>query len=225
MNPINFLDPLGGHVIRKVILLGQEIEILAPDKEEIKSGEYRIRLSFDVNGERKQLFINKKQAIDFAFQAKLGNPIYKMAWEEFYGHSTDIISESAFKLWMKSFLNNSPAIALSTLMSYLYLAEGNALNKIAGTKGGTEGIYEFAGKSGKNYVGQSGNIPSRLSQHLKSGKLSPRNSVTTTEVLGGKTAREIAEQVRINQLGGIQNLENIRNPIGATRQWLLDFFR
>lgn len=47
----------------------------------------------------------------------------------------------------------------------------------------------------------------------------------TTEVLGGKTAREVAEQTRINELDGIQNLENIRNPIGADRQWLMGLFK
>jgi len=87
----------------------------------------------------------------------------------------------------------------------------------------TEGIYEFTASSGKTYVGQSGNIPGRIGQHLGSGKLleSELSTVRTTEVLGGKTAREIAEQLRINQLGGVRNLENIRNPIGPNRQYLL----
>jgi RHS repeat-associated protein len=86
-----------------------------------------------------------------------------------------------------------------------------------------EGIYEFTAASGKTYVGQSGDIAARIDQHLASGKLLPSDlpSVKTTEVLGGKTAREVAEQVRINQLGGVKNLENIRNPIGPARQHLL----
>jgi RHS repeat-associated protein len=86
-----------------------------------------------------------------------------------------------------------------------------------------EGIYEFQAASGKTYVGQSGQISERLVQHLKSGKLaaSDATAVARTEVLGGKTAREVAEQVRINKLGGIENLENKVNPIGANRQDLL----
>jgi len=91
-------------------------------------------------------------------------------------------------------------------------------------KGGTqavEGIYEFTAASGKTYVGQSGNIAACLEQHIASGKLLPGTSVRTTEVLGGKTAREIAEQLRINSLGCIKYLENIRNPIGPARQYLL----
>jgi RHS repeat-associated protein len=84
-----------------------------------------------------------------------------------------------------------------------------------------EGIYEFTAASGKTYVGQSGNIPLRLEQHIASGKLLPGTSVKTTTVLGGKTAREIAEQTRISALGGIKYLENIRNPIGIARQYLL----
>jgi hypothetical protein len=40
-------------------------------------------------------------------------------------------------------------------------------------------------------------------------------------VVGGKTAREIAEQLQINVLHGIRYLENDRNPIGAARRYLL----
>ena len=47
------------------------------------------------------------------------------------------------------------------------------------------------------------------------------STVSRTEVFGGRTAREIAEQLRINELGGVDNLENIRNPIGLARQYLL----
>jgi len=45
--------------------------------------------------------------------------------------------------------------------------------------------------------------------------------VKTREVLGGKLAREIAAQKRINELGGIRDLQNKRNPIGSARQQLL----
>src|SRR5438477_243641 len=77
--------------------------------------------------------------------------------------------------------------------------------------------------SGKTYVGQSGDIARRIGEHLVSGKLLPEglDAVRTTEVLGGKTAREIAEQLRINELGGIKNLENVRNAIGKAREYLL----
>gem|GEM_PF-6580773 len=91
----------------------------------------------------------------------------------------------------------------------------------ASTQLAKSGIYEFTAASGKTYVGQSKNIALRLQQHIKSGKLLQGTPVKTTEVLGGKTAREIAEQLRINSLGGIRNLENLRNPIGSARQYLL----
>jgi hypothetical protein len=90
--------------------------------------------------------------------------------------------------------------------------------------GDGEGIYEFpAAPSGKTYVGQTGDFPVRIQQHIDAGKLLEADlpSLQTTEVLGGKTAREIAEQLRIKALGGVENLENIRNPIGAARQYLL----
>jgi RHS repeat-associated protein len=88
---------------------------------------------------------------------------------------------------------------------------------------GVEGIYEFTAASGKLYVGQSGNIGLRLADHLATGKLTldGLSTVRFTEVGGGKLAREIAEQLRINGLGGIRGLENIRNPIGQARDYLM----
>lgn len=83
------------------------------------------------------------------------------------------------------------------------------------------GIYEFSATSGKTYVGQSGNIAKRLEQHIASGKIQPGAVVNTTEVIDSKTTREIAEQTRINELGGVNNLENVRNPIGPARQDLM----
>jgi len=90
-----------------------------------------------------------------------------------------------------------------------------------GSRIASEGIYEFTAASGRTYVGQSGTMAERLVQHTASGKLPTGGVVNTTELLGGKTAREIAEQLRINDLGGVRNLENIRNPIGPARQHLL----
>jgi RHS repeat-associated protein len=86
-----------------------------------------------------------------------------------------------------------------------------------------EGIYQFTATSGRVYVGQSGNITNRIRQHVAAGRLAPKDatSVSRTEVLGGKTVREVAEQRRINELGGISNLENKVNPIGPNRQHLL----
>ena len=96
---------------------------------------------------------------------------------------------------------------------------GVAVN--SGARVASEGIYDFTAASGRTYVGQSGNIAERLVQHTASGKLPTGGAVNTTEILGGRTAREIGEQLRINELGGVRNLENIRNPIGPARQHLL----
>ena len=92
-------------------------------------------------------------------------------------------------------------------------------------KNGTEGTYEFpdAKSPGKTYVGQSGNVENRLDQHTKSGKLAPGAEPKVAKVPGGKTAREVAEQKRINQLGGTtkqpgSQTSNERNPIGKRRE-------
>ena len=112
-------------------------------------------------------------------------------------------------------------------MAFMPMGEVGAITKLGLSEGKAaaveQGVYEFTATSGKVYVGQSGNISERLLQHVRSGKLaaSDATSVGRTEVLGGKTAREIAEQRRINQLGGIVNLENKINAIGPARQHLL----
>jgi RHS repeat-associated protein len=120
------------------------------------------------------------------------------------------------------------AIGDGVVSGVLSLA-GAGLAEAEGTVAATEetvaneGIYEFTASSGKTYVGQSGNISRRIGEHLASGKLLEADiaTVRTTGVTGGKTAREIAEQLRINELGGIKNLENARNPIGKARSFLL----
>ncbi len=94
-------------------------------------------------------------------------------------------------------------------------------------KEANEGIYEFTDTNGKKYVGQSKNIDKRLKQHIKSGKLDKNQTVKRTEVLGGKTKREIAEHKRIQQItGGVparysNKVSNKVDPIGPNRRHLL----
>jgi hypothetical protein len=88
-----------------------------------------------------------------------------------------------------------------------------------------QGIYEFPDQTagGIPYVGQSGNIPNRLQQHIAKGRLKP-GTESTTPVSGGKTDREIAEHIRIQELTGGQaakNCPNVANkvdPIGPNRR-------
>jgi hypothetical protein len=110
----------------------------------------------------------------------------------------------------------------ATIVLGAYAKLGTALAKLG--KGiAKEGIYEFTAASGKTYLGQSANIAKRIARHLSDGKLLRADlaSLKTMQVLGGKTAREIAEQLRILALGGIDVLENVRNPIGRRRAHLL----
>ena len=83
-----------------------------------------------------------------------------------------------------------------------------------------EGIYVVRSEAG-NYVGQSGNIIQRLAQHVSTGKFTQAevDAAERFAVSGGKTAREIAEQLKIDsaEFGGIDNLLNKVNPIGVRR--------
>ena len=95
----------------------------------------------------------------------------------------------------------------------------------------TEGIYEVVTKEGLPYVGQSNNIDRRLAEHVRDGKITQEaaDAATRTEVTGGKTAREVAEQRRINDLtNGVgasdPGIANKVNPIGPKRQHLMDLY-
>ncbi|MFA5292200.1 MAG: LamG-like jellyroll fold domain-containing protein [Phycisphaerae bacterium] len=83
------------------------------------------------------------------------------------------------------------------------------------TKAVKEGIYEFTSKSGKPYVGQSKRLLTRIKEHLmKKLKPSQIDNVKVKPMPGSTSLeRRIAEQTRINKLGGVDKLENIRNPI------------
>ena len=88
-----------------------------------------------------------------------------------------------------------------------------------------EGIYEFPDQvaNGRPYVGQSGNIPDRLAQHAAAGRLT-QGTEAVTEVIGGKTPREIAEHSRIQEITGGQkagtspSVSNQRDPVGPNRR-------
>jgi RHS repeat-associated protein len=81
-----------------------------------------------------------------------------------------------------------------------------------------EGIYIVRTPTG-DYVGQSGNIAQRLARHVYNGKFKQAevDAAERIAVSGGKTAREIAEQLKIDEMGGIEKLLNEVNPIGPAR--------
>ncbi len=91
-----------------------------------------------------------------------------------------------------------------------------------------EGIYEFKDKTGRPYVGQSSDVNRRLAEHARTGKLPSESKVTITDVPGGRTAREIAEHNRIQQITDekparlSKDVSNKRDPIGKNRRHLLD---
>ena len=82
---------------------------------------------------------------------------------------------------------------------------------------GVQGVYHFVAASGKEYIGRSKNIWSRISRHLKSEKLPTDNlgTVTHRKVDGGTEALRAAEQADIDAADGIAGgkLDNKRNEV------------
>jgi RHS repeat-associated protein len=144
--------------------------------------------------------------------------------------SRNVASIGADELARRNAVRTGSALAtletLDTLSDVAVPIKG--LSKLAAKKAIKEGIYEFTDSTGKKYVGQSGDIPKRLAQHEKAGKLDPSGNVKTTEVLGGKTTREVAEHNRIQEItGGVparqsDKVSNKVDPIGPNRKHLLD---
>ncbi len=88
-----------------------------------------------------------------------------------------------------------------------------SLKAVRGLKGGA-GIYQFTAASGKQYVGQSRWITARLKAHQWLGRL-PRGQEALIWEMPGSTRleRRIMEQTRINELGGVDALDNAINAI------------
>ena len=80
------------------------------------------------------------------------------------------------------------------------------------------GIYVVPTAKGA-YVGQSGNITGRLARHVSDKKFTQveADAAERLAVGGGKTQREVAEQLKVDEMGGIDNLLNRVNPIGSRR--------
>lgn len=85
----------------------------------------------------------------------------------------------------------------------------------------TEGIYVIKTSDG-TYVGQSGDINKRFKQHLGRFTAEDLASAERIEVRGGKTSREIAEQLKLDSLrdDGATMLNKV-NPIGPKRIHLM----
>jgi hypothetical protein len=92
---------------------------------------------------------------------------------------------------------------------------------------GVEGIYEFVGKTGQIYVGQSGNIGLRLAQHLRSGALfsTDISCIPFMEVTGGRINERNCRTASESLNTGFENLQNEQNAIGAAREYLMVPFR
>ncbi len=111
------------------------------------------------------------------------------------------------------------AVTAITSKAVSKLRTMRAIRRIEKAKG-TSGIYEFTAKSGQKYVGQSGDIGRRIKEHLRTGRLkrSDITSVKIRKVKGGELTRRIAEQTRMNKLGGKGVLDNARNAM-ADKYW------
>jgi len=193
MNPFNFTDPMGEHTFKNINLFGQEIEVAQPDLDEIHRGYYAMRFSYEYKGKIQNVIVDQHIGEEWAFQAKLGNPILKPLWEALYGVSTSEIKESAFKLWSKSLVHHSPEIVMSTLGSIAYMAEANAARNIINTNK----IIKI-NKAGKFYDAKTGRF------------------VKTKDVIGTEADKAFFWSGRTKGVGGEKVSANIAEKYKGT---------
>jgi hypothetical protein len=118
-------------------------------------------------------------------------------------------------------------LALTTAVVILSVLIGRMIRSGPGSLPGSgpppdsAGIYEFQGKTGKIYVGRSGNLFRRIQEQIRSGKLPPEN-IKTLRWRGmdgaGIDELRVAEQLRMEDYGGVDILENVINSI-AKKNW------
>jgi RHS repeat-associated protein len=115
-------------------------------------------------------------------------------------------------------------VGLAAATGGVAFARGGASRILAGGTG-RGGIYEITTTAGR-YVGETHKFTSRFKNGL--GIHNSKGVVQTIKrwaVRGDKSAvttRQIAEQARIDKLGGIKNLLNKLNPIGPKRKHLMN---
>lgn len=79
------------------------------------------------------------------------------------------------------------------------------------------GVYQIIASDGK-YIGQSGNFFNRIKRHLSSPKFDGQDiyDIIYHEMPGSTPLeREIYEQYLIRKSGGVELLQNVRNPMGG----------
>lgn len=208
-NPLRFTDSSGLYVDEN----GEEFE--GPAHPDPDRGQYADRGAYNRGDAGVRGYENAREGRFYDYNPKTGTvrefydpPVQESVWDPI-----DLITGGLTSLFKGAFKTAATKVAPEIAET----AASGAAKYI-----GVEGIYVFEAATGKTYVGQSKNIGQRLSQHVKSGKLPEPNvgSVRVIEVKGGKLMREMAEQQKINELGGIRNLENLRNPIGPKREHL-----
>ncbi|MDP3650856.1 MAG: RHS repeat-associated core domain-containing protein [Rhodoferax sp.] len=88
-----------------------------------------------------------------------------------------------------------------------------------------QGIY-LVESNGAKYVGQSGQVTTRLGQHVSNGKFAAEatDDAVRLSIAGGKTSREVAEQRTLNlmrETNAAEDILNISNSVGKAREGLL----
>lgn len=109
----------------------------------------------------------------------------------------------------------APAVETASLIS------GRAATEAGSTGLVEEGIYIIRPAGELPYVDESGRMSARVAEHISRFGREAVDQAERIEVLGGRTARQIAEQQAIDELGGVRALSNIRNPIGLARTHLM----
>jgi hypothetical protein len=123
-DPVNNSDPTGRHtfVTRKVN--GLELELLAPDSDEVRQGILGMSGSFTnpLTGRRESFAWDQHESELLLLQARWGNPLMQDAFAQFFGMTHDEVDVSGLRLYWNSLWHHKKDIALSAGFTIAMLA-------------------------------------------------------------------------------------------------------
>jgi hypothetical protein len=113
------IDPMGLHDFVKRTINGVEFDLATPTIDEIREGELAFSATFvsPLSGAQVNMVISSHEGDMWAFMAKMGNPVAKETFEDFYGVPVTEVEVSALRLWARGLWHHKEDIVLATIGS------------------------------------------------------------------------------------------------------------
>jgi RHS repeat-associated protein len=113
------IDPMGLHDFVKRTINGLEFDLAVPTIDEIRKGELALSATFvsPLSGAQVNMIVSPHEGDMWAFMAKMGSPLAKETFEDFYGVPASEVEVSAFRLWARGLWHHKEDLVFATIGS------------------------------------------------------------------------------------------------------------